>query len=276
MLPYLIALDLDGSLLNNKSELTEKTINVLTHLHHLGHKVVIATGRPFGGAIELYHELNIPNPMINDNGATIENPNDHMFAKQRTLIPNDIMRDIFLFAKPFLVSAFFSIEKTVYAYKYEPKLEGYFAGLKHSNKIIEMDFDLLDVEPSGLIFLVDTMQKEALESFIKTKYGDTMSYRPWGAGRKHAIYEIYLKHVSKSSALSYLLQYYNMEKSQLIAIGDGINDIEMIRDAEIGVMMKNGNWELKSVAKDVTKYNNNEDGAVRYLINFFDLKEQFE
>ncbi|MCD4826525.1 MAG: Cof-type HAD-IIB family hydrolase [Acholeplasmataceae bacterium] len=276
MQPYLIACDLDGSLLNKKSDLSPYTIDVLSHLSRLGHKVVIATGRPFGGAIDLYYKLGINAPMINDNGATIENPMDSKFAKQRTLIPNDIMKDIFTHAKPILKSAFFSIKKTVYAYKYEPKLEEYFAGLATSSNVIECEFTDLDVEPSGLIFLVDTHKKEILENYIKENYNQTISFRLWGAGHKHAIYEIYLKHVSKSSALSYLLDYYNMDQSQLIAFGDGINDIEMIRDAGIGVMMKNGNWELKGVSKDQTKFTNDEDGIARYLVNFFDLNEHFK
>lgn len=276
MQPYLIACDLDGSLLNNKSDLSQYTIDVLTYLNHLGHKVVIATGRPYGGAIDLYHKLGINAPMINDNGATIENPKDSRFAKQRTLIPNDIMKDIFIHAKPILKSAFFSIEKTVYAYKYEPKLEEYFAGLATSSKVIECEFSDIDVEPSGLIFLVDTYKKEILEKYIKEHHSQTISYRLWGAGHKNAIYEIYLKHVSKSSALAYLLDYYNMDQSQLITFGDGINDIEMIRDAGLGVMMKNGNWELKGVSKDQTKFTNDQDGIAKYLVNFFDLKEHFK
>jgi 5-amino-6-(5-phospho-D-ribitylamino)uracil phosphatase len=276
MQPYLIACDLDGSLLNNKSELTQKNIDVLTYLHHLGHVVVIATGRPFGGAIDIYHKLGLPNPMINDNGATIENPLDQKFPKQRTLIPNHVLHDIFRHAKPFLKSAFFSINKTVYAYNYEPKLEEYFAGLAFSNEVVEGDFTELDVEPSGLIFLVDTMQKESLETYIKQNHGDTISFRLWGAGHKHAIYEIYLKHVSKSTALNYLLDYYNIDRSNLIAFGDGINDIEMIRDAGIGVMMKNGTWELKGVSKDQTEYTNDENGIAKYLTKFFDLEERFK
>ena len=276
MNPYLIACDLDGSLLNKKSDLSQYTIEVLTHLHNLGHKVVIATGRPFGGAIDLYNKLDINAPMINDNGATIENPMDPTFAKQRTLIPNHIMKDIFNHAKPILKSAFFSINRTVYAYKYEPKLEEYFAGLATSSNVIEKDFSELDVEPSGLIFLVDTKKRERLETYIKKHYQDTISFRLWGAGHKHAIYEIYLKHVSKSSALSYLLKHYNIEQDRLIAFGDGINDIEMIRDAGIGVMMKNGTWELKSVSKDQTKFNNDQDGVAKYLVSFFNLNEHFK
>lgn len=276
MQPYLIACDLDGSLLNNKSDLTQYTIDVLTHLHHLGHKVVIATGRPFGGSIDLYHKLGIHNPMITDNGAAIENPMDPTFAKQRTLIPNHIMRDIFTYAKPILQSAFFSIDRTVYAYKYNPDLEKYFAGLATSGEIVEKEFSELDVEPSGLIFLVDTKKKHLLEDYLKKHYQSSISFRLWGSGQRHAIYEIYLKHVSKSSALTYLLNHYNIEDDKLIAFGDGINDIEMIRDASIGVMMKNGTWELKGVSKDQTKFTNDQDGVAKYLVNFFDLKEHFK
>ena len=116
------------------------------------------------------------------------------------------------------------------------------------------------------------MQKESLETYIKENHGDTISFRLWGAGHKHAIYEIYLKHVSKSSALNYLLDYYNIERSNLIAFGDGINDIEMIRDAGIGVMMKNGTWELKGVSKDQTELTNDEDGIANYLIKHFELE----
>jgi len=271
MQQHLIACDLDGTLLNSQSQLSENTIKVLTHLHLLGHKVIIATGRPYGGAIELYHKLNIPTPMINDNGATIENPLDDQFPKQRTLIPNHMMKAIFSHTKSIIYSAFFSIEKTVYAYKYEPKLERIFAGLAFSSKIVEGEFTKLDVEPSGMIFIVDSKQKEKLEHYIKENFGQTLSYRLWGADLKNAIYEIYLKHVSKSSALSYLLDYYRIDRSRLIAFGDGINDIEMIRDAGLGVKMLNGVYELDSICKDKTTYSNNDDGVAKYLIKYFDL-----
>ncbi len=276
MLHYLIACDLDGSLLNNQSEFTEKTKKVLRHLHEQGHKIVIATGRPFGGSIHLYEDLNIPNPMINDNGAAIENPFNTSFPKQRTQIPLAIMHDLFRFTQPFLRSAFFSIDKTVYGYHYEPRLERYFAGINFSDTVIDKPFTELDVEPSGMIFLVDAKKQAALENYIDQSYDNHITYRLWGADRKNAIYEIYLRHVSKDSAIQYLLKYYKYEPHQLMTFGDGINDIEMIRNAGLGVMMKNGVDELKPVAKDITEFTNNEDGIAEYLIKFFNLKLDFE
>jgi 5-amino-6-(5-phospho-D-ribitylamino)uracil phosphatase len=57
MNPYFIALDLDGSLLNKAGELSALTIKVINRLKELGHTLVIATGRPFSGAIGKYTEL---------------------------------------------------------------------------------------------------------------------------------------------------------------------------------------------------------------------------
>ncbi|MCF7759243.1 MAG: HAD hydrolase family protein, partial [Cephaloticoccus sp.] len=47
---------------------------------------------------------------------------------------------------------------------------------------------------------------------------------------------------------------------------DGINDVEMIRDAHLGVAMLNGVDEVKAVCKDMTKYSHDEDGIARYLL----------
>ncbi|MCF7930417.1 MAG: HAD hydrolase family protein, partial [Acholeplasmataceae bacterium] len=55
---------------------------------------------------------------------------------------------------------------------------------------------------------------------------------------------------------------------------DGINDVEMIRDAHLGVAMLNGVDEVKAVCKDMTKYSHDEDGIARYLIEYFNLKEK--
>ena len=88
-----------------------------------------------------------------------------------------------------------------------------------------------------------------------------------------AVYEIYLKHISKASAIKYLLDIYGIAQSEWISFGDGINDLEMIREAGLGVAMKNALPELKAVSKDITEYTHDEDGLVRYLIKMFDLKD---
>ncbi|MBU1141635.1 MAG: Cof-type HAD-IIB family hydrolase [Firmicutes bacterium] len=269
---YLIACDLDGSLLNLHGKLTQKSILVLNRLRQDGHLVVLATGRPYEGAISKYDEIGLDTPLITDNGGSIENPANPSFAKQKTYLPLPIVKKLFLNTKKYIISAFFSDNKVVYAYKYDKKLEEYFNGM-NSEHVIECEFTDLTIEPSGLVYLINHKHMRKLENYVDKEFGETLSYRLWGIDNGYALYEIYLKHVSKSSALSYLLDYYSMKKEQLIAFGDGINDIEMIRDAHLGVAMKNGLDELKSVSKDITKYSHDEDGIANYLIEYFQLEE---
>lgn len=267
---HLIACDLDGSLLNHRGELTQKSIDVLNKLREMGHTVVIATGRPFEGAVPKYLQIGLDTPLITDNGGSIENPMDPSFAKQKTYMPLHIVRELFNHTKDFIVSAFFSENKIVYAYKYDKKLEEYFSGMA-SASVIECEFNKLTVEPTGLVYLIDEKHMKNLEDYINNSFNQTLSTRLWGVDNGLALYEIYLRHVSKSSALKYLLNYYHMTEDQLIAFGDGINDIEMIRDAHLGVAMKNGLDVVKAVSRDITKLSNDEDGIAEYLISYFNL-----
>ena len=269
---YLIACDLDGSLLNKQGELTEKSITVLNHLRRQGHIVVLATGRPFGGAISKYKQIGLDTVLITDNGGSIENPMDTTFAKQKTYIPLEVMHQLFTFTKSFIVSAFFSTEQVVYAYKYDPRLEEFFSGV-NSNIVIEKEFTELSVEPTGIVFLIEKDSMPLFENYIDEHLGKTLSYRLWGIEPKFGIYEVYLKHVSKSSALHYLLDYYEIPKKKWISFGDGINDVEMIRDSGFGVAMKNAVPEVLKVAKDVTSFTHDEDGIAHYLIEYFKLNE---
>lgn len=267
---YLIACDLDGSLLNRKGEISKLSKEILTKLKNQGHTIVIATGRPFNGAIGKYRELELDTALITDNGGSIENPMDSSFAKQKTFIPKEMMHKLFSYSKSFIVSSFFSVDEVVYAYQYEKKLEEYFSGM-HSRNVIESDFTTLDIEPTGLVFLIDEKYQKQFETFIDDNFGHTLSYRLWGTDTQYAIYEVYLKHISKSSALKYLIDHYEIDPQYWIAFGDGINDVEMIRDATHGVAMKNAVDEVLKVCNDVTEFTHDEDGIANYLIKFFNL-----
>jgi len=94
----------------------------------------------------------------------------------------------------------------------------------------------------------------------------------WGKDQKHAIYEIYLKHISKASAIEIVRQYYDIDHKNTIAFGDGVNDIEMIEYAHLGVAMKNAMSEVIDVSNDITKDTNDHHGIANYLVKHFDLK----
>jgi 5-amino-6-(5-phospho-D-ribitylamino)uracil phosphatase len=267
---HLIAIDLDGTLLNNDNTVSNYTIKVIETLTSKGHLIVLATGRPFSSTYDIYKLLNLNTPVITDNGGSIQHPKDDGFAKRKTYIPLHIMHKLFAFSKDQLSSAFFSVGDTIYAYKYNPRLSAIFKSAQ-KEQVIEAEFTSLSIEPTGMIFLVYTPFMEAFETFIKEQLSNVLSYRFWGGDLKHAVYEIYLKHVSKWSAIHYLLEYYNINFKHAIAFGDGLNDIEMISSIQHGVAMKNALEEVLAISKDVTSSNNHEDGVAKYLNDYFKL-----
>lgn len=268
---YLIACDLDDSLLNKESQISKNTINTLNKLHNMGHIIILATGRPFLGTIAFHEQLQFKRPIIVDNGATIVNPDDKNFPVQKTFIPVHMMHELFKFSKPFLESAFFSDNEVVYAYRHSEVLTSFFTGSPMEN-IIHVNFDEIDVPPSGLIYLIYEKNRDELENFIDNNFNQVLAHRYWGSRHGLSVYEIYLRQVSKSTGIKYLLDYYNLSHDNVIAFGDGVNDFEMIRDARLGVAMKNAVPSVKAVAKDITEFDHDNEGVSKYLINFFNLK----
>lgn len=271
MKKYLIACDLDGTLLNGKSELDKDTIKTLKVLQERGHKVVIATGRPYRACIDFHHEIGLDTPLISDNGGSIENPVDSKFEKVRLTIPKRVVEKIFNFAEPKTVTAFYSVDNGLYVYKKTDRL----SWLYHENEetfFIEGPFtnDKLP-EPSGIMYVVTVDFKEEFERFLADKCENIIAFRHWGSDYKNAIYEVYQKRTSKAEALSLVRQYYDIDENNFIAFGDGLNDIEMLEFAGTGIAMANAQKELKIKADIVLKETNEQLGVSNYLKSFFNI-----
>lgn len=265
MKKLMIACDLDGTLLDGNSELTTETIAYLKNLTTLGHKVVIATGRPFRGCYHYYQTLDLDTPIITDNGGSIENPRNPHFQKMTLKIPKRIIDKLFNYAESFTRTAFYSVDNGLYVYKPSDRLNW----LYHETEdtfFVEGPFTNPDhPEPSGLMYIIDVAYKKAFESFIMNECDGLLLFRDWGSDQKNAIFEIYQKRTSKGEALEFVRQYYNFEPDQVIAFGDGLNDLDMLQIVNHGVAMKNGVDEVKAVAKAITFKPNTENGVIDYL-----------
>lgn len=267
---HLIVCDLDGSLLNHEGDVAAFSKRVLRHLESLGHKVIIATGRPYSAAINIYDDLGISNPLITDNGGMIHHPKDPNFEQVKTFIPRDVTHKLFKATRDYLDSAFYSDDERVYAFQYDPRLRMFFSSLD-KREVIDKPFDEFDTEATGIIYLVKTQHIEAFELYMNTKCHDVLSFRMWGLDKKHAVYEIYLKHISKASAIDHVRAWFEIDRNNVIAFGDGVNDLEMLTYANPGVAMKNAMPELKAVADIILDKTNDEHGIAYYLIQRFNL-----
>ena len=82
--------------------------------------------------------------------------------------------------------------------------------------------------------------------------------------------EITEKNVDKWYALEYLINKLNIDKKEVIAIGDNVNDIKMIEQAGLGIAMKGSSPKVTEVANYVTEFDNNHDGAAHAIEKFLD------
>ena len=79
---HIIALDLDGTLLNDEKVISPKTVEFIKKLHDDGHMIVIATGRPLRAALLYQQQLGVTGPMITSNGSLTSFPNNPDFPKR--------------------------------------------------------------------------------------------------------------------------------------------------------------------------------------------------
>lgn len=268
---HLIALDLDGTLLNEQSKVPQKNKEVLHKLLDQGHMVVLATGRPFHATIDIYNDLELQTPVITDNGGNIREPKNPQFQIVTDGIPVKIAHDLFLFTKPYLKSAFYSYGDHVYAYQYLDRLHNIFMGSQNA-KIIHANFDELQHTPTGMIYLVENAFMERFENYITTTLKGILGFRLWGSDSKHAVYEIYKYGSSKLTAVHWVAEHFNIDPKNIIAFGDGLNDIEMIQGVALGIAMPNGSEELKKVAKIILDIDNDHAGVGLFLESYFNLK----
>ena len=90
----LIALDLDGTLLNSESQLSDFTVETIKKVSALGHKVIITTGRPYRMAHTYYQELELDTPMINFNGSLTHLPEKKWSEEQCLTLDKKYLLDM--------------------------------------------------------------------------------------------------------------------------------------------------------------------------------------
>ncbi len=256
----LIMLDLDGTLLNNQSLISEESKTYLKKLQDKGHKIVLITGRPYRGCIHFYNELELNTPLIVDNGASIYGMGN--FPDKFYTIPKKLLDEIFLFAKDHLITAFYTVDDYLFSYKTEKRLEFYFH-LTEQSVIIERPYTENTIEAPLVMMVISKPFNKKFEKFIYDK--EILDLRSWGEDSKNAVYEIYLKGINKGCAMNDVVELLNYDKKDVIAFGDGDNDIELINYAYRGVAMKNAADVVKEVSDEITRYDNHENGVIKHL-----------
>jgi Cof subfamily protein (haloacid dehalogenase superfamily) len=259
----LIVLDIDGTLLNNAHELTPRTETALKAAMEKGVQVVLATGKTIASSRDLVKRLNITTPGIYSQGTSIHEA-DGSLRHQQTLSA-DVVRQLITFAEDrgFTVAIYSGtrvimrrltgIEKTLTDH-HEPEPE--VAGALQN---------ILDETPVNKLIVFNRGEGQTLPSLrwqINAQINGAVSM-VIVAGHL----EILPAGSSKGAGVKSVLKDLKVPAEQVMAVGDGDNDIEMLQLVGIGVAVENATPKLKEVAKYVVA-SNDADGVAEAIERF--------
>ena len=226
---YLIALDLDGTLLTDKKKISPFNKRIIRQLMKEGHIVVIATGRPHRASIMYYHELGLDTPMVNFNGALIHHPTDDRWNAIHSPLPNRIAREIIHTCYQLEVNNILAeIQDDMYLDVYDEKILNFFTNPNESEKItIGSLKNHLTGDPTSIMIQPKEGQVEKIRDYLDQHHASIIEHRKWGV--PYDVIEIVKKGVSKATGLQKIAHYFHIPASNIIAFGDEDNDMEMIQ-----------------------------------------------
>lgn len=262
---YLIAVDLDNTLITGFDNYDKKSFAYLKELSQSNY-VVIATGRPYRSSKYYYDLLELKTPIVNYNGALIHNPYNPVFKKNMITIDRNIVIDLIKDNPEILINVFCEIEDEIFLWRDNEEIKPYLH-IEGGNLATGNLDKILKGNPNGAIVLTKEGSEEQLTKYIQEKYQSTINIRFWKA-EGMVVSEIYSPLTSKGNALAMIAKHYHIPHEKIIAIGDGHNDIEMIQMAKIGVAMANSHPDLLEVADIITDSVENH-GVYNFLNNFF-------
>lgn len=263
-----IVLDLDGTLTNNRKEITKKTRAALMKAQLKGMRIILASGRPTYGIRPIADELEIEKYggyVMAYNGGCITEWHSKEVVFNQELAPT-LVTSLYRAAKEgvegfeILTYQGESIAATDISNEY----------VKHEAFINKMpltqydDFVRQVQHPVNKCLIVGKPEKLAVfeKKIARELDGKCSVYRS-----AEFFLECVPLGIDKAASLSRLLPMIHISREETIAVGDGYNDLSMIEFAGLGVAMANAADEVKLKADFVTK-SNEEDGVAYVIENF--------
>ena len=248
----LFAFDIDGTLLDSQGQLPAPTLALLLDLKAAGHFLVLATGRSLATAQELITTVPFENYIL-CNGAyayvahqqVFDNPLDQRELKKLARLAGEHQLDL-------LFQTMHGVKKDVpFIHEVNRQRQEAFSSIA-----IDYDFDVAQGETIYQVVVFCDRQEGAL---LEEEF-ESIRFTRWGEVAMDAI----PSNGSKAHTLAILAAAEGFEVSDIVAFGDGENDIEMLQYAGHGIVMGNASDQVKQYADFITK--TNDDNGICHAV----------
>ena len=287
----LIAIDLDGTMLNKYGIITQNTKDVIKKVQEKGIEVIIASGRTINSVKNFSKEINSENYFISGNGAITYDIKNDKILYENVLSKNKAQQVIKICEENSIYYSVYTengiITKNLNyntLYYYKENLNKEEKEKTHINIVQDVYNYIEEKDEKILKIMICDNNQLVFKSILKKIKEITdieildvshMSRKLVKQGTEEIALEYFYteitsKNVDKWNALEMLIEMLNITKDEVITIGDNANDVKMIQNAGLGVAMGESAPYIKEQANIVTESNDN-DGVAKilqqYLLN---------
>ena len=287
----LVAIDLDGTMLNQYGIITEKTKKAIKKVQDKGVEVMIASGRAITSVKRFSKEINSKKYFISGNGAItydIENNKilyENILKKQKALQIIKICEENSIYYNIYTETGIIAKNlnyNTLYYYK--DNLTKPDENRTHIN-IVEDVYNYIDEKNEKILKIMICDEHRAVFNSIVRKLKEIpdievldvshMSRKIIKQGTEEIALEYFYtevsaKNVDKWNALEEIINFMNITKEEVVTIGDNANDLKMIKNAGLGIAMGESAPYIKQTA-DMVALSNEEDGVANILRKIFEI-----
>jgi 5-amino-6-(5-phospho-D-ribitylamino)uracil phosphatase len=272
----LIAMDIDGTLLNSKSEISERNAETIAEAAARGIEIVLVTGRRFDFALPIANALPCDLHLIVNNGALAKSRNGTTHL--RYLLPSQTARQVLEATPEFRANAAVIFDRPGACQVIMEKVDwedpirgGYFRRNREYIAEVAPLIDCLSAgeDPIQVMYAGNCAPMRAAMKSLETlsRVRDFTLALTEYEGRDFSILDVLRRDVTKGTALAEWTRQRGFAREHVLAIGDNWNDRQMLEFAGSPVLMGNCIAELKSCGWPIT-LSNDEDGVAAAIRNY--------
>lgn len=278
----LVASDLDGTIIDKNNNISQKNFEAIRAIHQKNIDFAICTGKAYSVSKKICEKFTASYGIFG-NGTQIINLKNGQELLRRTLSKEDLLF-IVTFAKRYNYHIHLYTDSDIISEKLEyMDLRNYKLKNENSNdglsfKIVPDILNYIEKNTVEAFSAIVSSSEASLKEFktilnVNPRIDATFinkrgKYKDKIINKDYEYLSIAPIHINKNEALNFLSEYLNIPKKNMLAIGDNINDLEMVKESGIGVAVNGAYDDLKNVAKYVTETSVS-DGAFAEAINKF-------
>ena len=236
--------DIDGTIMNYDGSYTKEMEAIIAKINKSNSKLVLATGRMFMGAQFAADNFNIKTPVVCYQGAVVRTKEKVLWCSP---VKNDIAREIIDYLRKNKIHTHIYNDDILYIENYDKRIMDEYCYGRGTFYQQVKSFD--DIKLNCVAKILAVIENPALMQKTKKELSELYKNKLTIVQSSPKYLEINDIGASKGAALNFLKQYWNLNDNEVIASGDQDNDIEMLKNAGVGVCVGNNSKKLADIAQ---------------------------